>query len=81
MSWVVFDIFGSNGEWMSLPVDKCEESEEYMKMAIVMLKLSVDTAEQGVKDIKDYANVAKDSDKCGAITLIANSYQVKMPDF
>ena len=52
-----------------------------MKMASVMLKLSVNTTEQGVKDIKDYTNAAKDSDKRGAITSIANFYQVKMPDF
>ena len=46
-SWVVFDIMESTGEWMSLPVDRWEKSDEYMNIASVVTELSVvnDTAE------------------------------------
>ena len=46
-SWVVFYIMESTGEWMSLPVDRWEKSDEYMNIASIVTELSVvnDTAE------------------------------------
>ena len=46
-SWVVFFIMESTGEWMSLPVDRWEKSDEYMNIASIVTELSVvnDTAE------------------------------------
>ena len=51
---MVFDIMESTAEWMSLPVDRWETSDEYMNIASVVTELSVvnDTAERGVKDVK-----------------------------
>ena len=78
-SWVVFDIIESTGEWMSLPVDRWEKSDEYINMASVVTELSVvnDTAERGVMDVK----MLRKTHKQGAIILMANSHRVKMPDF
>ena len=52
-----------------------------MKETLSPLEVVNGTAERGVKDIKEYANAARDNDQTGRIILVSNSHRVKLREF
>ena len=82
-SWLVFQLLGSGGAWLHLPVEEWEGNEEFDLMAKIVGDLAVvnDTAERAVKDVEDYANAAHDGEKREKIILVSNSHRFKLPEF
>ena len=82
-SWLLFHLLGHQGDWLYQPTSDWENFVEYMEMAKVITELAVvnDTAERGVKDVEDYANIAKDSDKRQKMVLVSNSHRSKISSF
>ena len=62
-SWVIFSTLNANGTWLQKHVDKWDVDEKYgrMKECLYDLKVVNDLAEQCIKDIQEYAEMAKDS--------------------
>ena len=62
-SWVIFNTLNANGTWLQKHVDKWDVDEKYgrMKECLYDLKVVNDLAEQCIKDIQEYAELAKDS--------------------
>lgn len=82
-SWLVFDLLGSNGEWLTLPPAQWNTHAEYLSMREVLTNLAVvnDAAERGVKDIQDYANIARDGTCRERMILVSNSHRMKIQSF
>ncbi len=61
-SWLLFELLGANGVWLTQPPDQWDTDPEFQQMKEVVQNLAVvnDTAERGVKDVIDYANAARD---------------------
>ncbi len=82
-SWLLFERLGSNGTWLALPPNQWEHDADFMRMYDVVRQLSVvnDAAERAIKDITEYANVAKDGCYREDIMIVSNSHRVKLPGF
>ena len=82
-SWLLFDLLHHRGDCLHEPISDWENSEEYLKMATIVAEIAVvnDTAERGVKDIEEYANMAKDGEKRQNMVLVSNSHRSKIPEF
>lgn len=72
-----------NGDWLVTPAAQWDTNPDYTRMKEIVTNLSVvnDAAERGVKDIQDYANVARDGSCRERMILISNSHRIKIPSF
>lgn len=82
-SWLMFHLLGMAGNWLVLPPAQWDTSPEYRSMKDILTNLAVvnDAAERGIKDITDYANVARDGTCRERIILVSNSHRIKIPSF
>jgi hypothetical protein len=82
-SWLIFDLLDMEGGWLGSPAGTWQEDEEYKHMAAIVCHIPVvnDAAERSVKDIQDYASVAKDGKHRENIMLVSNSHRAKIPAF
>lgn len=82
-SWLVFDLLDSEGDWLHLPPDQWDQSQEFKLMANIVRNIAVvnDAAERGIKDIQEYANAAQDGSCRERIVLVTSSHRRKLPSF
>ncbi len=82
-SWLLFDITGSNGRWLGQHPTRWPAYAEYRRLDTIIRHLEVvnDAAERGVKDIQEYADMAKDGVYRGKMQLVASSHRIKIPSF
>ncbi len=80
-SWIIFELLGSYGAWLTLPCPQWDGNAEYDRMFSIVKHLEVvnDVAERSIKDIQDYANAAQDGAHRGWIVLVSNPHWAKIP--
>ena len=61
--WLIFNQLNANDTWLQKDVDNWNADQEYVRIkgSLHVLKVVNDLAEQCVKDIQEYADLAKDS--------------------
>ena len=76
-SWLVFHKLGAVGQWLHGGVTGWSDTDEYKMMHNVFKDLKVvnDLAERCIKDIQEYANIAKDSDRREDILLVVSDHR------
>lgn len=76
-SWLIFDKLHAAGAWLGQSVDEWDNNDEYMKIKTCLQDLKVvnDLAERCIKDIQEYADLAKDSKYQEDIVLIATDHR------
>ena len=75
-SWLIFDKLHAAGAWLGQSVDEWDNNDEYMKIKTCLQDLKVvnDLAERYIKDVQEYADLAKDSKYQEDIVLIATDH-------
>ena len=76
-SWLVFDKLAGIGNWLRLNVDQWDSDPEYLRLREVLLDLKVvnDLAERCVKDVQDYAKLARDSKYREDILMVVSDHR------
>ena len=76
-SWLFFDKFQADGQWLHKNVVEWDINDTYTKMKKYVMDLKVvnDTAERCIKEIPEYANLAKDSQYQVDILLVATDHR------
>lgn len=82
-TWMLFSLLGNDGDWLMQPPQQWITNPQYLEILLIVQELPVvnDAAERGVKDIQDYANMARDADDRGRMILVSNSHRMKLPKF
>ena len=76
-SWLVFNKLNANGVWLQMDVSDWESDAEYIRMNACLRDLKVvnDLAERCIKDIQEYADLAKDSQYREDILIVATDHR------
>ena len=76
-SWLIFDKLAGIGNWLRLNVDQWDSDPEYLRLREVLLDLKVvnDLAERCVKDVQDYAKLARDSKYREDILMVVSDHR------
>ncbi len=76
-SWLLFHLLNAGTEWLHRPVRSWEDCPEYKRVGDFLGDLSVvnDAAERCVKDITEYAEMARDSAHRERILLVVNDHR------
>ena len=76
-SWLFFDKFQADGQWLHKNAVEWDINDTYTKMkkCIMDLKVVNDTAERCIKDIQEYANLAKYSQYQEDILLVRTDHR------
>ena len=76
-SWLIFNKMNAAGHWLHKNVDEWEDDTEYIRMKNCLKDLKVvnDLAERCIKDIQEYANLAKDSQYQEDILIVATDHR------
>ena len=76
-SWLLFHILNANGVWLQRDVDEWDSDVEYTRMHACLRDLKVvnDLAERCIKDIQEYADLAKDSQYREDILIVATDHR------
>ncbi len=79
-SWLLFNLIGANGAWLTMPCNQWPTAPEFIRMKVLVQNLAVvnDIAERGIKDIQEYAEAAMDGAYRGQIILVSNSHRLKL---
>ncbi len=82
-SWLLFHLLDARGAWLATAPNRWVHNREYKRMYKVVENIEVvnDAAERGVKDVKEYAKVAKDGRYHEQIILVSSSHRIKIPSF
>ena len=81
-SWLLFNMLNAGGAWLQLEVDQWNSDVEYarMKNCLEDLKVVNDVAERCIKDIQEYADLAKDSQYKEDILIVATDHRAAFQD-
>ena len=81
-SWLIFEKLNAVGDWLQLEVNDWSKDDEYQRMRSYLSDLKVvnDLAERCIKDIQEYADLAKDSVYREAILLVASDHRGVLQD-
>ena len=81
-SWLLFNKLNAGGAWLQLEVDQWNSDVEYarMKNCLEDLKVVNDLAERCIKDIQEYADLAKDSQYKEDILIVATDHRAAFQD-
>ncbi len=81
-SWLIFHLLDASGDWLQQPVRSWNDDAEYKRMGEFLKDLSVvnDSAERCVKDITEYAVMARDSAHREDILLVVNDHRFVFPE-
>lgn len=76
-SWLLFHKLNADGDWLRLEIFHWSQHDEYERMRLFLSDLKVvnDLAERCIKDIQEYADIAKDSTYRDAILLVASDHR------
>ena len=76
-SWLLFNKLNANGVWLQMDVSDWESDAEYIRMKACLRDLKVvnDLAERCIKDIQEYADLAKDSQYREDILIVATDHR------
>lgn len=76
-SWLLFNILNAKGLWLNNNVSEWDEDAEYsrMKKCLNELKVVNDLAERCIKDIQEYADLARDSQYREDILIVATDHR------
>ena len=76
-SWMLFNILHANGTWLQNDVCEWHQNEEFARMKAIIKDLKVvnDLAERCIKDIQEYADLAKDSKYREDILIVATDHR------
>ena len=76
-SWLLFNKLNANGVWLQMDVSDWESDAEYIRMNACLRDLKVvnDLAERCIKDIQEYADLAKDSQYREDILIVATDHR------
>ncbi len=82
-SWLFFHLVQANGNWLRTHPNQWMNDQEYMRMYDIVKNLEVvnDAAEKGMKDVQEYAKIAKDGKYRDKIVLVSTSHRCKIPKF
>ena len=83
-SWDFFTILRVEADWLTWPLDKWEESEDYRKARqfVRTVKVVNDTAERGIKLASDYAkSLTKNTEMRQKIFQTIKLHRKEKPDF
>ncbi len=82
-SWLLFNLLGSNAAWLVLPPNQWQLNADYIRMSATVRHLAVvnDAAERAVKDIQDYAEMARDGPYRGDMIITTNDHRIRIPEF
>ena len=80
--WLLFNKMNAAGNWLQKNVNDWEDDAEYMRMKNCLQDLKVvnDLAERCIKDILDYADLAKDSQYQEDIVIVATDHRGILQD-
>ena len=81
-SWLIFNKLNANGAWLQKDVDDWDADREYtrMKACLCDLKVVNELAERCIKDISEYADLAKDSQYREDILIVATDHREVFQD-
>ncbi len=81
-SWLVFHFLHAGTDWLQQPVHQWENDAEYVRIGSFIQDLSVvnDVAERCIKDITEYAEMARDSAHREKILLVVNDHREVFQD-
>ena len=75
-SWLIFDKLAGIANWLRLNVDQRDSDPEYLRLREVLdLKVVNDLAERCVKDVQDYAKLARDSKHHEDILMVVSDHR------
>ena len=81
-SWLLFNKLRARGDWLQMDVDQWDSNVEFtrMKNCLEDLKVVNDLAERCIKDIQEYADLAKDSQYQEDILIVATDHRAAFQD-
>ena len=76
-SWLLFEKLQADGAWLVQRVEEWESNDEYVRMknCVQDIKVVNDLAERCIKNIQEYADLAKDSKYQEDILLVASDHR------
>ncbi len=82
-SWVLFHLLGEDGAWLALPPDQWAGHPGYARMETIVHQFAVcnDSAERGIKDIQEFANLSKHGGIRAQLVMVANDHRARIPAF
>ena len=76
-SWLIIDLFDVDVQWMQHPPDQWNMHREYQRLQELVNKIVCvnDCAERNVKNVSEYAEYSKDSQRRDRVVLVTNFHR------